>query len=89
MRFAPALLCAVLWTGVACTGPTQSTQARWVTTAGEPAVPEAVEAAAAVCEERVAGRFQTRQRYDSLAWGVAIVECMESEGFVRESSPQP
>lgn len=71
----------------ACASKTGTTQARWVTLDGSPADPAAVEAASAVCEERVSGRFQARERYDSLAWGVAVVECMEGEGFVRESGP--
>jgi len=80
----------MLWLALAvwlagCASETGSTRARWVTTDGAPADPAAVEAAGALCEERVSGQLQSRERWDSLAWGVAIVECMEGEGFVRQS----
>lgn len=66
---------------LACT-QTSSTRAHWHTTDGKPADPAALRAARDRCRERV--QVTTRSGPgDNVEWGLAMVDCLRGEGFVR------
>jgi len=61
---------------------TSSTRAHWHTTDGKPADPAALRAARDRCRERV--QVTTRSGPgDNVEWGLAMVDCLRGEGFVR------
>ncbi|MDH3684599.1 MAG: hypothetical protein OEP95_00150 [Myxococcales bacterium] len=72
---------AALLLALGCASETGS-RAHWVRIDGTtPPQPE-LRAAARRCEEKVEHPTQSRARWNSVEWGVAMVDCLEDEGFV-------
>lgn len=84
MTPARALPFALAALAVAACSQTTSTRGRWVTAAGKPADPAAVRAAGTRCRERVQVVSRSGPG-ENVEWGVAMLDCLRSEGFVLVS----
>jgi hypothetical protein len=76
------LLFALAALALGACAQTPSTRSRWVTADGKPADPSALRAARDRCRERV----QVVSRAgpgESQEWGLAMLDCLRGEGFVR------
>jgi hypothetical protein len=73
----------LVYTLVLCAcAQTTATRSRWYTRDGQPADPAALRSARDRCRERV----QVPSRAgpgENAEWGLAMVECLRDEGFVR------
>jgi hypothetical protein len=76
---AMALIAFALASGCAGGG---STRARWVKLDGAPADEAEIQAAGQRCEKKVPRYSQSRARWASVEWGVAMVDCLKAEGYV-------
>ena len=85
MRIPSALAaCALLaLVASACTpAPAPKKQANWYKPDGTPADREAVRAAAKRCEPKISMASQPGLFKGSVAWGVAMLDCLRAEGYV-------
>lgn len=81
MRVRRAAALAVLSIVTGC-APTPKREASWYTASGAPADREAVRAAAKRCEPKVAAPTRPGLYRGTVAWGVAMLDCLRAEGFV-------
>lgn len=96
MRIPSALAaCALLaFLAIACT-PAPKKQASWYKPDGTPADREAVRAAAKRCEPKISMAAQPGLFKGSVAWGVAMLDCLRAEGYVlvyedpKQIEPEP
>ena len=58
------------------------TRAHWVRIDGTTPPQAELQAAASRCEEKVPRATGSRARWNSVEWGVAMVDCLEDEGYV-------
>jgi hypothetical protein len=71
--------CALL--ALAC-APAPKRQARWVTEDGKPVERAAVQAAAKVCEPKIAEPTRAGLYKGTVEWGVAMLDCLRESGYV-------
>jgi hypothetical protein len=57
--------------------------ARWATADGGEVEPERFAADKSACEEEARLFVQTRERWASQEWGLAVVDCLEKKGYER------
>jgi hypothetical protein len=58
------------------------TRAHWVRLDGSTPPRAELQAARVRCEGKVPRVTQSRARWNSVEWGVAMVDCLEDEGYV-------
>lgn len=83
MRFTFLLVSAAL---LACASSGQ-VAARWVDADGTPADPEALAAAEQTCRSRVEQELAPDRRFQHIAWGRAMRQCMTEQGFELVAVP--
>jgi len=72
---------AALLIGLGCATETGS-RAHWVRIDGTTPPRAELQAARVRCEEQVKRPTQSRARWNSVEWGVAMVDCLKGEGYV-------
>ena len=75
-----AFVAGALATG--CAGPSKATEARWARADGGPASDEEIDSAFSACKRSQKADPSTSELQQSVAWGTAVVKCMEQRGYV-------